>query len=162
VSKQDKRIARGKEADSIIEEIVRDAFARLRLEPPAIRGTLLGTEYASDEPSKTYDQRLARCFELATYAVAFGAAPAGSTLVHGSWHGPGAPERIPHAWVLLGKGRFVWEPIRGRVYRRVEFDRWTDADYETEYSLGEVRRHIAASGHYGPWHRPVVRLEDRA
>lgn len=161
MSKQDKRIARGREADATTAEIVREAFARARIQPPVVRETLLGTEYASDEPSSTYEERRQRCFELATYAVAFGAA-AGSTLVHGSWHGPGAPERIPHAWVLLGKGRFVWEPIRGRVYRRAEFDHWTDADYETEYALGEVRRHIAESGHYGPWHRPIVRLEDRA
>lgn len=160
MSKQDRMIARGKEADVTAAEIIAEAIARIR-EPDPVRVAMLGTEYANDEPSRTFEERRSRCFELACYALAFGDAPHGATLVNGSWQGPTAPVRIPHAWLHLGRGRFVWEPIRHRVYRRAEFDRWTRAEVEVEYTLPEVRRQIAESGHYGPWHRPIVRLEDR-
>lgn len=115
----------------------------------------LGTENASDQPSLTFQQRRCRCYELAGYAVAFGTAPAGSLLVHGSWTGPVPKDRIGHAWVLLPKSagvELVWEPIRARLYLRGEFYDWTKAWDEATYALSVVRRNLASSGHFGRWH----------
>ena len=112
----------------------------------------LGTENASQIPSILFEQRRQRCYELAGYAVAFGTAPAGSLLVHGSWTGPVPKERIGHAWVLLPDG-CVWEPIRARIYAdRAEFYDWTKAWDERTYALSVVRRNLASSGHFGRWH----------
>lgn len=119
-------------------------------EPPNVID-FLGTENASGEPSLTFAQRRNRCYELAGSAVAFGSAPAGSMLVHGSWTGPVPKERIGHAWVILPGGR-VWEPIRHRIYAKDDFYVWTRAWDERTYALPVVRRHLAATGHFGRWH----------
>lgn len=119
-------------------------------EPPNVID-FLGTENASQQPSLTFAQRRNRCYELAGYAVAFGTAPAESLLVHGSWTGPVSKNRIGHAWVILPDGR-VWEPIRHRIYDRADFYDWTKAWDEATYALPVVRRHLAATGHFGRWH----------
>lgn len=118
---------------------------------PANTIDFLGTENASAEPSLTFAQRRNRCYELAGYAVAYGAAPEGSLLVHGSWTGPVPKERIGHAWLLL-PGGLVWEPIRARIYDRTEFYEWTKAWDERTYALPVVRRLLNHYGHFGRWH----------
>lgn len=105
--------------------------------------------YGTDtRDADTFDKRLARCFELATKAAAYGA-PDGSTLVNGSIQGFDNP-RISHAWVELPDGT-VWEPITRdiidpriwkAVYRPVE---------DVRYSRDEVFQNMAAFAHYGPW-----------
>ena len=122
-----------------------------RLEEPAGEEDLLGTEEANDESAWEFDERLGRCYELTAYAIAFGDAPEGSTLVHGSWHGVAAPRRIGHAWVRCG-GR-VWEPIKARWYDEAEFLHWTAARVEKEYDEVEVRVMLMRHGHYGRWHQ---------
>lgn len=112
----------------------------------------LGTENANAEPSLTFDQRRRRCYELAGYAVLFGSAPPSSLLVHGSWHGPGAAERIGHAWVLLPPRGLVWEPIRARLYDRDDFYSWTSAWDERTYAVSVARSMVATRGHFGRWH----------
>lgn len=122
----------------------------------------LGTENAGDRVSLTFDQRRGRCYELAGYALAFGTAPYGTLLVHGSWTGPVPKERIGHAWLILPPDSDhpaprVWEPIRYRVYDRDEFYEWTKAWDEATYALPVLRRHIATSGHFGRWHQSRYR-----
>lgn len=116
----------------------------------------LGTERANLEPSDTYDLRRGRCYELAGYAVAFGTTPPNVRLVHGSWHGPGAAQRIGHAWVELPdpehRGLMIWEPIRGVIYPAGPWRAWTQAWDERTYTLPTVRRLLAKSGNYGRWH----------
>lgn len=132
-----------------------------RIEPVGVLD-FLGTVNANGEPSLTFAQRHQRCFELATFAVVFGTAPRDAQLVHDSWHGPGAPARIPHAWVLLADGS-VWEPIRARLYAdRAAWYHWTAARDEVAYAGPLAQRLTLQHQHYGPWHRPPVRLEERA
>lgn len=123
------------------------------LEPDSIHD-YLGTQNANGEPSQGMDQRLRRCYELAAWCVAYGSAPAGSTVVHGSWHGPGAPQRIGHAWVKLPMG-LVWEPIRGNVFLEHEFYRWTSAIDEREYAFNMLAARLMRHGDFGRWHESV-------
>lgn len=134
-----------------------------RWEGPAPEGMqhFMGTEQANGEPSETVELRRTRCFELATYAMLFGLAgrTVGAELVHGTWHGPGAPRRIPHAWVNLidpvTGDRATWEPIHAVVYDRSEFYAWTAAWDERTYNVVTARAccvGAAGGAHYGPWH----------
>lgn len=111
----------------------------------------LGTEEANDEPSRTFEERLKRCFELATYAVAFGEAGTQSRLVHGSWHGPKGVERIRHAWVELPNG-LIWEPIHAAIFEADALRQFAKMWDERTYDHPTTRRLLQASGHYGPWH----------
>lgn len=114
-----------------------------------------GTENANDEPSVEYDQRAQRCYELAGYALAFGSAPRGATVIHGSWHGPRAAARIGHAWLKFRSedGQLlVWEPITAAVYDGTEFYKATRARDEREYAETVVRQMLHGHGHYGRWH----------
>ena len=129
----------------------RDFRGLPRLKPPVVQQTYFGTQRASGEPSSTYDDRRTRCFELATYAVVFGSVPEGSLLVHGSWHGPGASERIAHAWVEL-PGGFVWEPITCCVYEKASFEHWTACWPEMTYTKAQAQQMVHQSGTYGSWH----------
>jgi hypothetical protein len=111
----------------------------------------LGTEDANGEPSRTWDERRRRCYELAGHALAFGTAPLSAVLVHGSWHGPGARQRIGHAW--LEHGERAWEPVTAAWYPLREFLEATSARPEVKYGRGRVHRNIDETGHYGRWHR---------
>ena len=119
-------------------------------EPDSIHD-YFGTENASGEPSVGLEQRIKRCYELAGYAVAMDLMPEGSSVVHGSWHGPGAPQRIGHAWVKLPQG-LVWEPIRGLVYLEREFYAWTSAWDEREYIAQVLKKMIITHNDFGRWH----------
>lgn len=122
-------------------------------EQPLAAVDLLGTANPDKhEPAMEYEQRLARCFELAGYAVLGGTAPGSSRLVHGSWKGPNARNRIPHAWVEL-PGNLIWEPIRAMIYDADEFRTWTNAWDEHSYTVGQARILAMSHRHYGPWHR---------
>lgn len=112
---------------------------------------MLGTEHANDEPSAEYEDRLKRCFELACYALVFGDAPAGSRLVHGSWHGPNAEQRIRHAWLELPDG-LIWEPIHAAIYRADQIREYARMWDERTYDKHTASRMTLDWGHYGPWH----------
>lgn len=134
-----------------------------RIEPPVVQQSFFGTRKANGEPSATFDERRHRCFELATYAVVFGTAPEGSLLVHGSWYGPGAIERIAHAWVELPDG-FIWEPITCNVYEKTSFEHWTQCWPERTYSKPVAQRLIHETGNYGSWHGsryPSTNLQEK-
>jgi hypothetical protein len=127
-----------------------DPLAGYRTEPPN-EIDWMGTENANDEPSLLFQQRRGRCYELAGFAVAFGAAGPHSRLIHGSWVGPVPKERIGHAWVRLPDGR-IWEPIRARIYASSDFYEWTKAWDEVEYTAMVARRLILANDSFGRWH----------
>lgn len=122
-----------------------------RLKPPVVQQAFFGTQQANGEPSAEYEDRRGRCFELATYAVVFGTVPEGSILHHGSWHGPGAPERIAHAWVEL-PGGFIWEPITCNVYEKTSFEHWTACWSEVAYTRKAAMQMTNKTGTYGSWH----------
>jgi hypothetical protein len=123
-----------------------------RAMPESLSHNLCGTEDL-DETALTFDQRVGRCYELAGYAVVMGSMPSG-ILVHGSWHGPGAPRRIGHAWVEfeVDDRILVWEPITARFYLKDEFTRWTLCEAEVRYTRKKALRKIAKSEHWGRWH----------
>lgn len=98
-----------------------------------------------------FDSRRGRCFELTAHALAFGSAPDDALLIHGSWHGPGAKQRIRHSILVLKGGR-VWEPTRARLYSDFnEFAWWADWEIEHAYGKDRLMTMLAGSGHYGPW-----------
>lgn len=114
-----------------------------------------GTENANDETAVTFEDRAQRCYELAGYAVALGDAPRGSFVVHGSWHGPEAEQRIGHAWVEFrgASGELlVWEPVTAAVYDGREFLKATRAWEERRYDAHTARVMIYSHHHYGRWH----------
>lgn len=101
--------------------------------------------------------RLGRCYELA--AKAFipspglgnpGGVPRPKRLVHGSWHGPDAPARIKHAWVILEDGR-IWEPITALICDPDKFSTYCRTEMTWIYSGEAVSRRLIKHRHYGPW-----------
>ena len=117
---------------------------------------MLGTENANDEPSATYEERRGRCYELAGYAIAFGEARfvPGARLVHGSWHGPGAKQRIGHAWLEIPTpaGPLFWEPITATLFDHEVFAKWSRAWDERTYDMVTARRLCLANKNFGRWH----------
>lgn len=111
---------------------------------------LFGSENASNEAAVTFEQRLTRCYELAFSGLMMGA-PEGSFLVHGSMHGPDAPQRIGHAWLLL-PGGLIWEPITALVQDRDEWYAYARAREERTYSKLQAARASVTHGDYGRWH----------
>lgn len=107
----------------------------------------LGTDHEGTQ----YGERKSRCYELAGMAITTGDAPMSAQLVHGSWHGPEAPERIGHAWLTFGR-EVVWEPIHGMFYARAPWERYVRAWEERTYSAHTARTLLLANGHYGRWH----------
>jgi hypothetical protein len=111
-------------------------------------------DYAED-PSP-FDGRLGHCYRLAASAFihSHDDRPAGYpepiTLVHGSWHGPGAPDRIDHAWVLLDDGR-VWEPITACIFDRERFYSYTRAEDTMHYQGVVALMNMLQHEHFGPW-----------
>lgn len=119
----------------------------------------LGSENANGEPSTCMDERLKRCYELAGWTLMMNPRlPNGSTMIHGSWHGPNAPERIGHAWLKIPGGdnnlkqNMVWEPIRGLFFLEPEFYEWTRAWDEREYTRRVTARMIFDHDDFGRWH----------
>lgn len=118
--------------------------------------TAMGAEarfdYADDEPSMS--ARLTRCYELAGKTFLNYEPKSDSTnpmwLIHGTWHGPKAPERIPHAWVVLTDGR-IWEPITACIYHAETFMAYTRAEVVTGYTSRQARIKMVDTNHYGPW-----------
>lgn len=104
--------------------------------------------------------RLSRCYELAAKAFYLrdieerwdrdAHLPDPRLLVHGSWHGPGATERIDHAWVELSDGR-VWEPITAGIYTRSTFYNYTRAQSRIVYTEDRAKRLMLQHEHFGPW-----------
>ena len=114
----------------------------------------LGTELASGEPSRTYEERRTRCYELAGYAVAFGDLKDDHRVrvVHGSMHGPEADQvRIGHAWVEL-PGDLVWEPILALIRDRAAWVAHARPRDERTYAPTDLLRNIGSTGHFGRWH----------
>lgn len=108
----------------------------------------------------TFEQRLGRCYELAAKGVihlrfteeqrAKANVPKPVGLVHGSWHGPEAPARINHAWVLLEDG-CVWEPITETICYREMFYGYTRATDHEVYDLTQTACNMIGAQHFGPW-----------
>jgi hypothetical protein len=125
---------------------------------PSLFKDYYGTEDANMEPSEGFWDRLSRCYELAAWAVLYGDLGDGS-IVHGSWHGPGAPQRIGHAWVLLatdpGEPAQIWEPITAEVFDAETFYEWTNAEPERTYTAQAAARQMVKSGHFGRWHKSL-------
>jgi hypothetical protein len=115
---------------------------------------LLGTESANDEPSRTFQERRSRCFELAAYALGFGDAPHNAMLVHGSVFNPKHSKlgRISHAWLSL-PGGLVWEPVTTLLYTTQAWGSWANPESEFVYTRRETQRMIMVHMHYGPWER---------
>jgi hypothetical protein len=135
-----------RDADSIDVMVHRDP------EHPTGVQDLLGTERSNGEPSKTFDERIKRCYELAAWAVLVGDAPTGSAVVHGSWHGPQAEQRIRHAWVVLPGATLIWEPIRALVYEVTDFKGYTRCWDERFYSAATLATFVKTHQNFGPWH----------
>lgn len=121
----------------------------------------LGTLWSNDEPSRNYEERRNRCYELCGYALAMSdEVPAATRMVHGSWTGPAyfRASRKGHAWLELppvvpGGPKRAWEPIRGHLYTSLAaFVSYTLARDERTYDRMTTRRMIAENGHYGRWH----------
>jgi hypothetical protein len=112
----------------------------------------LGTERANDEDMTTFDLRLKNCYMLAGWAVVFGTAGASARLVHGSWHGPKAPQRIGHAWVELERGRLIWEPIHAAVFDAEALRRFARMWDERTYDYHTARRMVRENDNFGRWH----------
>ena len=118
-------------------------------------------DYAREGSS--FDERLTRCYELAVKAVFpyVGSAslpkslPVPVAVVHGSWHGPDAPRRIDHAWILLHHEEsgesFVWEPITSWICREEMFNDYTDAQIHYIYGPKQALRAMMSEQTYGPW-----------
>lgn len=115
---------------------------------------LLGSENANGEPSALWEQRRHRCYELAGFAFLFGdlAGAKRALLVHGTMHGPyEGNQRIGHAWIEFGD-RLVWEPVRGLIRDRAEWEAHARPRAERSYAESTARRAVLQSGHYGRWH----------
>lgn len=113
---------------------------------------MFGTANADpDEPARTFDERLRRCYELAAQALMFGTAPKGAKLVHGTMRGPRATRRIGHAWLRL-PGHKVWEPINAKVYDEAEWVAYARARVDRIYTKTQTGRMLVLKGHYGRWH----------
>lgn len=129
-------------------------------------------DYAEQDSLRVSD-RLGRCYELAakgiqgwwmlregglvsrellgTNSLPVSGSPAPTSLVHGTWHGPNAAERIAHAWLVLDDGR-VWEPVTSLICDPVLFEAYTRAVPTRTYTEKQARVHMLRSGHFGPWH----------
>lgn len=114
-------------------------------------------DYAHD--GTTFNDRLSHCYRLAAQAFYDVVelpkdAPVPFALVHGSWHGPQAPNRIDHAWVLLSNRRdtLIWEPITKAICRVSDFNSYTRARSHDIYDAVSARRNLMRHGHFGPWH----------
>lgn len=122
-------------------------------------GARAAFDYAKE--GSTFNERLSHCYRLG--AMAFtqwpehlllydGSAPAPEPrlLVHGSWHGPEAPTRINHCWVVLS-GDWIWEPISALIYEPDQFYEYTKGHINNLYAGQEAINHMLSTGHFGPW-----------
>lgn len=110
-----------------------------------------GTENV-DGQSKTFDQRISRCYELAVWALVMGTAPKGAKLVHGTIHGPFARRRIGHGWLRLPGGK-VWEPITAKVYNEAQWVEYAAAKVERVYPKTQARMQLVLTENFGRWHK---------
>ena len=111
-----------------------------------------GTEEVSDEPARTINERLHRCYELAGYALTLGDAPEDAILVHGTWqHVVFSDKRRGHAWLVLPDDR-VWEPIQGKIWNKREWELIVQPVEEVRYTKDEARNVIMFHRHWGRWH----------
>lgn len=111
----------------------------------------MGTEWANGERAHTFDERVRRCYEIAGYAIAFGSAGDSARLVHGSWHGPNADQRIGHAWVELPNG-LLWEPIHAAIFDAEAMKAYARMWDERTYDKSTARKMIQSHQDYGRWH----------
>jgi hypothetical protein len=137
--------------DSIVRWIFEGGHLSVVLAPadgevPASMREWFGTRAVDGD-----EDRHGRCYELSAVAMVSPLLPKGSTLVHGSIHGPDEDhERIAHAWVKV-RPDLVWEPFTGMLYDRVEWYLWASARDEVEYSRADVLRLCRLADHTGPW-----------
>jgi len=123
----------------------------------------MGAEAAFDyaDEHTPMEERLGNCYELAAKGLLLMGEgslllskidlPRPSHLVHGSWHGQGAPARIKHAWVVLSDGR-IWEPITALIYDADKFNTYCRTEKIAVYSRGEAQHQMFEHRHWGPWH----------
>lgn len=108
----------------------------------------------------TFRERLTHCYQYGALAFMvmdesapvtkkFGL-PEPQLLVHGSWHGPEAPNRINHCWVVLSDGR-IWEPITAMIYDSDKFYEYTRGMINALHTRNDVHWHTTVTGHWGSW-----------
>lgn len=100
-----------------------------------------------------FNARLSRCYELVGKAVIeqiHAKSDEIRLVVHGSWHGPDAPTRINHTWLVLAD-ETVWEPVTAGVYDPDAFYDYTRGMIQELYTPEEASLMMVAYGHFGPW-----------
>lgn len=120
-------------------------------------GVRAAFDYADED--STFAERLGHCYRLGATAFmkwpehlirnTHAAKP--RLLVHGSWHGPEAPARIDHCWVVLD-GDWIWEPISALIYEPDQFYEYTRGQINALHTGPEALAHMMSTGHFGPWH----------
>jgi hypothetical protein len=119
-----------------------------------------GTEVAGGCSAETMEERLGRCYELATWALLMQSdrhevdeqLPKGTVLVHGSIHGPLFDmQRIGHAWLEL-PDNWVWEPVSRKIWNADAWTNFARPIVERRYSRLQTFDQVIRSGHSGPWH----------
>ena len=114
-------------------------------------------DYADDHGS-TLSERLGRCYELSGRSMfpthidraRTQGQPVPIGLIHGSMHGPDAPTRIKHAWLLLNSSE-IWEPASGLVYDGPTFKAYARAEVDSLFDAVEANRLLMKHEHFGPW-----------
>jgi len=98
---------------------------------------------------KTFEQRLSRCYELSFECVV--RTNSKTKLVHGSIHGPGADERIPHSWVELSDGT-IYDPVLDLWFPPEDWALGFGAEPAVKYSREDGVEKGIDEGNMGPWH----------
>jgi hypothetical protein len=71
-------------------------------------------------------------------------------LVHGTW---GRGRWFGHAWLLLPH-RQIYDPVLDQYWSERDYMKTFGATAERVYTFKEACKHVAATGHSGPWHEP--------
>jgi hypothetical protein len=103
------------------------------------------------------------CYMVAAGLVAWGGAPEGALLCHGTCtgHGPIAGVTFGHAWVetedSVTGGTFVIEKANGNdvIVERDTYYAAGQCRDVRRYTAAEARAMMMQHGHFGPWHTPV-------
>ncbi len=99
-------------------------------------------------------RRQGRCYELALKILQSNVAGA-AFLAHGTVLGDtghARRQRIGHAWLLVGDGAIIYEPVTDQFYTPSDWMRVYAAIEVRRYSRIEAVKAALASNNYGPWH----------